>query len=235
MFFIALTLISLGTGAGLISLILLTPTTIETFSSYESKNAVGEDVFNKIKFFPSWKKDIWVMNQSHEGIDFPEGKWDRVAIVVDKSQKPYVSKFYQLKPGKLEFNQNIEVAPLRASCFSCHISGPRAIRPDPEFKMSLKQKMLISLLNFRIKSYGNSKVKPGHKPLNEVGFDYNFKYSKQKISLESCNTCHNEDGIRGPLEIQNLHTIRFLVSKGKMPPWPFSISKFDKGLILGTR
>ncbi|MDB2447381.1 cytochrome c [bacterium] len=236
MLFIALTLIIVAmTLVGGSSIIFLTPTVIDTFSSYESKTASGDEVFNKIEFQPGWSQDIWIMQQSHNGIESKTDTWDRIAIVVDKSQKPYVSKFYQFKPGKMEFGSENEISELRAPCFSCHVSGPRAIRPASGSVKNLWQKILVLALNFRIKSYGSSNVVPGHQPKGEKSFSMDGDFAQEPMELESCVTCHKTGGIRGPLRVEHIYTGRFLVKKGLMPPWPFPITNADKDQILGNK
>ena len=118
------------------------------FQSLESKTVTGEAVYNKIKWFSDSDKDIWMMSQSHNGPQFPEEKWDRLAIIVDKKYK--TAQFLQLKPGPLQWTEDLvsQQVPYRVSCFMCHANGPRAIRPTGS---SLFAEAKILLWNFKIK------------------------------------------------------------------------------------
>jgi hypothetical protein len=69
------------------------------FESLQSKTKSGMPVFNRIQFLPGWEQDIWLMQQSHDGLDMNYVHWDRLAIVVDKTKSPCEAAFYQLAPG----------------------------------------------------------------------------------------------------------------------------------------
>lgn len=55
------------------------------------------------------------MNQSHHGSKVSAGLWDRLAIVIDKNQEPKRATFYQLAPGKLEWQENLPQIKLKAT------------------------------------------------------------------------------------------------------------------------
>src|SRR5262245_39911744 len=106
-----------------------------TFRSLESVTETGAPVYNRVRLLPGWSKDVWLMNQSHEGLGHqgqsPEyAKWDRLKIVVDKTTTPYKAEFYQLEQGALIAEG--KPVPLKARCYACHANGPRAIRPNFE-------------------------------------------------------------------------------------------------------
>ena len=117
------------------------------FESLESKTSEGEAVYNKISLSQNDHQDIWIMKQSHRGIN--AHKWDKIKIIVDKTKTPYEASFQQLKNNKpIEF---------KTSCFRCHANGPRLIRPNyqsKEVKLNSKDKLTILKWNILIKSYG---------------------------------------------------------------------------------
>ncbi len=194
------------------------------FVSKESKTVDNHDVYNEIQFFPGWEKDTWVMRQSHEGLQIPHDTWDRLAIVVDKTQRPFKALFYQLEPGPMEFNENSKPAPFRAPCLSCHANGPRAIRPQAA---NLWQTIQTSLLNLRIKSYWQVRSINGQ-PHNELApFKRQHKALDKPIKAESCRLCHGDGKLRNGLTMQQLTTAKFLVQNKQMPPWPLTLSDAD--------
>lgn len=195
-----------------------------TFSSWESKTLDGGVVYNRIKFIPGFSEDTWLMQQSHQGPDVPTTTWDRLAIVVDKTKNPHVSKFYQFAQGPLEMGHAHESVPFRAPCMSCHVSGPRGIRPQ---NAHLLLKIKIAMLNMRIKTYGQSISEPGQTTLAGAPFKREHHALKKPLALKSCISCHSDNAIRGPLTMDNIDTARFLVDIKQMPPWPFSISSED--------
>ena len=204
------------------------------FQSKESKTLVGGAVHNKIKLVRSKGRDIWLMNQSHEGV---AGKnWDRLAIIVEKNE----AKFLQLPPGELEWSEELlqQSIPNKVSCFTCHSNGPRAIRNDEESSVSLnvKSRAKIFLWNLRIKSYGRIEESAWHTKRDSKlvrPFRLQSKRDNEVLSVKSCLQCHNNEGFfaREYLTRQNARTIEFMVDQKLMPPLGFSLSKEDrKGL-----
>jgi hypothetical protein len=204
------------------------------FRSLESATEVGDPVFNRIKFIPGWEQDIWLMQQSHAGLG-PEFKsWDRLAIVVDKSQKPYQAKFYQFAPGELRLGSHSEAAPFKARCFACHSNGPRAIRPNPiatEAHVSWLDRAKVGLWNLRVKTYGKVDSHPGQEIGSGAPFRSSYPILDQALKLKSCTLCHSESGIRKPLRLEHIGTANFLVQKGFMPPFPFKAHPEDVELL----
>ncbi len=98
------------------------------FQSLESKAIDGSADFNRIRWFQLADQDVWMMNQSHHGISAEKEKWDRLAIVVDKTTTPPTAKFYQLKSGPLVWSEDIiqQRVPYKVSCFICHANGASA-------------------------------------------------------------------------------------------------------------
>lgn len=209
------------------------------FESQESKSRRQGPVFNRIQLLSGSTKDIWVMNQVHDQMpqtqDF--SKWDRIAIVIDKTQKPKVALFYQLKStaekelfSETEFEKN--KIPITAACFTCHPNGPRVIRPNwesPTFSYGLRDRWLVKYWNFKIKSYGRV-VSRNNSPEFAITFHLYEILNPQKLTLKSCTKCHNNNGLfgRGELTQLNAPTIKHMVDQGLMPPWPKSLTQKEK-------
>ena len=206
-----------------------------TIESEESKNKDQEAVYNQIKWIPGEKQDVWMMNQSQVGANAPPHELERLAIVIDKTTSPKTARFYQFKPGPLEWREELlqERTTYRASCFICHNNGPRALRPYAESakaSLSWAEKVKVSLWNLRIKTYGRIQYDPLHDkedPKLEVHFRYHGDPHNDSLKVPVCLKCHNEDGFfsRGILRRQQIGTIQHLVTTGQMPPPGFSLSK----------
>lgn len=207
--------------------------------SAESKTPVNSPVYNKIQWYSLKEKDIWMMNQSHYGIDAPKKEWERLAIVVDKTTSPKTARFYQLSPGGLERLENLQSRPYKVSCYMCHSNGPRAIRPNwasATHSITLWDQLKVYYWNLRIKLYGRVVPHPIHKREDQhlkVPFRWRSNYENEILNVESCTRCHKESGLfaRGTLKRQHLPTIKFMLHSGHMPPLGFSISENDKKLL----
>ncbi len=204
--------------------------------SRESKTTLGGPVFNKIKYFRFKNKDVWMMNQSHHGFNAKSKDWDRLAIVVDKTQSPKVAQFYQLEPGQLKWEENPTEKPFRVSCFICHNNGPRVIRPnyDSLFTSSqLKEKLKIPYWNLNIKLYGRviaNKIHDQRDPSAQPPFRFRSPYENETLKIATCIKCHKESGFlaRGSLVRQQATTIKFMFESGQMPPFGFGLSFQEK-------
>jgi len=227
--------LSLGGGFLFIKSIQATAIIIE---SEESKTKDLTAVYNQIKWTSTPQRDIWMMNQSHFG-RFPKtNQWERLAIVIDKTKKPMTARYYQLKPGTLEWNDNLpnERVPYRASCFTCHANGPRGIRPITSGKnaeLSIQDKLKIFALNLRIKSYGRIKYDESHNKEDVTlypPFHYSAPRELDELKVKTCIRCHNEGSFlaRGALVRQQSGTIKHMVESGNMPPAGFKLSINEK-------
>lgn len=205
--------------------------------SLESKIVEDSPVFNKIKLFQFKDKDVWMMNQSHYGAEgLGPDSWDRLAIVVDRTQSPRTAKFYQLEPGPLEWKENIPERPFKVSCFMCHNNGPRAIRPNydsPLNPTSFKDRIKISYWNLRMKMYGRVLPHASHDekdPNLKKPFRFYSTYENEPLKVQTCMKCHKESGLfaRGTLSRQQIPTIKFMFESGEMPPVGFSLSLEEK-------
>jgi hypothetical protein len=204
------------------------------FKSLESATKTGSPVFNRVQFIPGWNQDVWMMQQSHQGLGPSFQIWDRLAIVLDKTSKPYQAKFYQLSPGKLIHEPTPLLAPLKARCFACHSNGPRAIRPDLStqgVKLSFLERARIQLWNLRVKTYGRVDSLAGEETEGGAPFRSKLPILAQPLKLKSCVRCHSKEGIRKPLELEHLGTAHFLVHEGLMPPFPFRAHADDVKLL----
>ena len=204
------------------------------FESKESKTINLGAVFNKVKWIEGFDQDVWMMNQSHHGHNAAPSKWERLAIVVDKTKTPYQASFYQLQTGDLEWSPDLikNRKTYRASCFLCHNNGPRAIRPQDN-SVSLKEKLIIAAWNLRIKTYGRIVYNPIHDQEDktaEVVFRNHMEGDNDTLQVKTCTICHRDSGFfaRGLLSRQQRGTIKFLVENKQMPPTGFSLSEKEK-------
>ncbi len=205
--------------------------------SLESQTIDQNPVFNKIKFDPGINRDIWMMNQSHYGARADSKDWERLAIVVDKSQN--TALFLQLPPGELKWTDDLlnQQKNFRVSCFVCHASGPRAIRPDFKgIKVSMFDRVRLFIWNLRIKTYGPIKEHPHHKHSDtklDVPFRHRAQLDNETLNVRVCTKCHSGNGLlsRATLTRQNAITIKFMVEYGHMPPLGFAIDEIEKDQI----
>lgn len=207
--------------------------------SEESKNPQLESVFNEIRWIPGADRDVWMMNQSHFGRKPALDKWDRIAIVINKTKSPKIARFYQFKPGPLEWSEDLlkQQIPYRASCFLCHNNGPRVIRPLSESALApltLQEKVKTAWWNLRIKTYGRIHYDPAQDEADlhrEVPFRFRGSPHEDELKVRACVNCHKEDGLfaRGTLQRQQRGTIEHMVAVGHMPPPGFTLSKKEYG------
>jgi hypothetical protein len=235
---LCLFILALSFGGGLYFITVNHSTATVLIESEESKTKELTSVFNQIKWTTTKTKDIWMMNQSHFGAHPDSTKWERLAIVIDKTKSPKVARFYQLEPGPLVWSEDLPKhrKPFRASCFTCHSNGPRAIRPVPRSSLASltpQEKIKIFAWNLRIKSYGRIHYDKSHDE-EDVKLDPPFHLSvpRENVALKvgTCILCHKEDGLfaRGSLVHQQAWLIQRMVDKGHMPPPGFALSEEEK-------
>jgi hypothetical protein len=203
--------------------------------SFESKTIDGGDVYNQIRFIQHKDKDIWMMNQSHYGVNAKASMWDRLMIIVDKKSTNKTARFYQLPPGQLEYTEGLEKKeqPFRISCFFCHSNGPRLIRPNPNYALSFKEKMGLLKMNIRIKTYGvinYDKIHDEKDKVLKMPFRWSGKNINSELKIESCTRCHSGSGLlhRNKLTRQQSMTIDFMVKAKQMPPPGFTLTQNDR-------
>ncbi len=208
------------------------------FRSFESATETGDPVLNRVRLITGWRQDIWLMQQSHVGFSLGFEKWDRLAIIVDKSVRPHQAQFYQFAPGELKLPSRIESgtesAPFKARCFACHSNGPRAIRMNLaslDAKVGWMDRAKVALWNLKIKLYGRVESVPGYQTEGGVPFRSRLVFLNHSMQLKSCVSCHSEEGIRKPLKFEHVGTAHFLVKAGFMPPFPFRVSPEDMAFL----
>ena len=229
------TFLSIASFVGAMVLLAVTDSRPVAFESLQSKTSTGGAVFNSVSVNWGWKEDVWLMQQSHSGATAPKTEWDNIAIAVNKSSEVKTAEFFQLQPGANHISMDLPKVGLKATCFTCHSNGPRAIRANyksKELPVSLWNRWRIALWNLRIKTYGATRgfaSNTSHKP-----FKWDHPYANTTLKLKSCTGCHNGgDGPldRAPLTRQNFASIQFLVDQGQMPPPGHSLSEDDKQAI----
>jgi hypothetical protein len=204
--------------------------------SQESRTLTDGPVFNRIKWISEPTRDIWLMQQSHEGVH--AANWDRLAIVVDKTKSPKVAKFYQMQPGALTFEPE-KGKEFRASCFMCHSNGPRAIRPQigsANAPITAWGKAKIVLWNIRVKTYGRVLADESHAVTDthlKTPFRHSGVFENETLKVKTCVLCHQDGGWvkRGPLTRQNFIAIQVMVETGNMPPPGFHLAEEEKKQI----
>jgi hypothetical protein len=209
--------------------------------SRESKTITGKPVFNRIRKISEPGKTIYMMNQSHDGVNAPPEKWERLAIVVDKATK--TAEYFQIESGPLTWNPNAKQIPLRVSCFLCHANGPRAVRPNydsQEALISLKDTFRIALWNLGTKISGRIEESPSEAKkdatsrFGKIPFRYRGALENQPLQVKACLLCHTDSGwfARGKLTRQHFMPIAFLVKNNEMPPPGFSLTLEERSELL---
>ncbi|MGZ3695028.1 MAG: hypothetical protein ACXWQO_12810 [Bdellovibrionota bacterium] len=209
--------------------------------SRESKTILGKPVFNRIRKIAAPGKTIYMMNQSHDGVNAAPEKWERLAIVIDHASK--TAEYFQLESGALEWDPNAKQTPLRVACFLCHANGPRGIRPNfhsAEAKISLKNTLRIALWNLvtktagRIEASPNEALKDATLRHGQNPFRYRGVIENQTLQVKTCLHCHSNSGFlaRGLLTKQNFMAIGFMVKNKEMPPPGFSLSTGERAQVL---
>lgn len=230
----ALITLSLGLASAKSSLLFSDSLLIQ---SLESKTLFEEPVINEIKWFSFKDKDVWMMNQSHFGVNATADQKDRLAIVIDKTRPLKTAYFMQLIPGPLIWLEQLYAQKIKnkVSCFMCHANGLRAIRPDLNglIKTTFLQKLKLNYLNFKIKSYGIIAENNLHK-IEDLSlsnpFRYRTKFENKSLTLQACTRCHDGEK-RSQLTRQNAIAIQFLVKNNFMPPDKNGLSKNEIKLI----
>ncbi len=192
------------------------------FQSLESKNGEGGPVINEVRWYEFPDKDVWMMNQNHDGLT--TNSFDRLAIIVDKTVNPKTAQFMQLEPGPLEWSEDLykKQIPFKVSCFTCHTNGPRALRAEWSglIKKGSIDRVKINFLNIKMKLYKRTVAHPSHTTMDghsSVPFKKMGHLDNEKLEVKACTKCHNNQ-LRGALTRQNIGTIKFAVENELMPP-----------------
>jgi hypothetical protein len=202
--------------------------------SLESKTSTGLAVLNEITWFGLPEKDVWMMNQNHEGKINSENALDRLAIVIDKSINPPTAQFMQLPPGPLIWSDELtsKKIPFKVSCFTCHANGLRAIREDWNglVKPAFFDKLKTNYFNLKIMMYGRVAPHAIHQQTDlnlETPFRHLSKLDNEVFKLKTCFDCHDGQK-RSVLTRQNVMSISFLTKNGMMPPFGRTLSSHDQ-------
>jgi hypothetical protein len=182
--------------------------------------------------------DVWMMQQSHEGLPANDEQWsrvDRVAIrVQDHASEGPTATFLQLAPGKfrdVDGKPDLkEIAGFRVPCGICHSNGPRVMRPKISSitaPLSTWDRWRVFVWNIKIKSYGRvNAIRSPSEDLGKVPFRFRTSEANVPLTITACTICHRERGLlaRGVLSRQNYLSIRFMVKSGNMPPFGLPLS-----------
>lgn len=210
------------------------------FQSEESSTKEYGPIFNRISWKSLKNQDIWVMQQTQKGYSDDYNKWDRLAIVIDKTKNPKTAQFIQTTPGSIDFSGHYKNIEFRVPCGMCHTNGPRAIRPilmeGSPIHLNWKDQVKIALWNLRIKLYGRI-ISGATTHINGLPrknpFAFEDHFSTKHLDIKSCTKCHNESWLgRGFLQRQNFSSIRFMIEKGYMPPIGFEWTSPEKESLL---
>ena len=184
-----------------------------TFRSLESRTIGDQPVVNQIRFARVGARDVWMMNQSHDG----GSNFDRLAIVVENQR----AEFFQLAPGPLVWSDDLRTQQreYQVSCALCHANGPRAIRV--EGNVTLRERAQVAWWNLKIKMYPRVVSEAAAGFDHKVPFAYTGAFANSPLRVATCAFCHREDGPirRGTLLRQNSLTIASMVDRGEMPPF----------------
>ncbi len=190
------------------------------FTSGESYDEDGGNVINKIYLIENENIDIWHMKQILAKKIKVDSEWDNLLIIVDKRKERAKSYYFQLEKGKhIEKPKPIGFT---AMCFSCHVSGPRKIRPQKSKytnDLTKVQMELISSWNNKIENYKNIDT---YFPSKNKKFGFvvpniakHEKIDFEELKMNKCSQCHGKDShIRGALFRQHSTTIKALIENG---------------------
>jgi hypothetical protein len=151
---------------------------------------------DSIAYFSNPSIDLWVLRQRVS----VEGRWwATYGIAQDKTVTPNLAFYFQILPEGLKFRGQ--------SCYVCHASGPRALRPmRPDlilgettadaFNRSIAQNTDVAM-HF---AAAEPPADPG-----------------PPLTLGTCVSCHRRGGERSPLFGIHQESVAALVATGAMP------------------
>lgn len=237
---------TLGSLSATLFLAALADRRVLTFESLESKTNALKPVFNRIMFSQGTSGDIWLMQQSHQGLPTSDHEWstaDLIAIsITDSATGQQRATFLQLTPAPLEAHQDqvdlSKAEGFKAPCAMCHSNGPRVIRPNlksADTPLSYWDRWRVFAWNLKIKSYGKVSVAPSpSESLGPVPFRFSSTAANKPLTVEACAICHKETGFlaRGVLTKQNQPSIRFMVENGFMPPLGMQLPESDRRELM---
>lgn len=164
--------------------------------SAQSSIHVSLPVLNTIIAWSNANTDVWLLRQRYM-VD--GGFWRTYGIVQDKTVTPNIAFYFGLEHGQLAFRGS--------SCFICHASGPRFIRPiRPDL---ISGEPVATAFNGLIA--GNSYVET-HFSVAEPPTPHG-----PALTATACVSCHRVGDDRAPLYHIHDESIRALVAIGAMP------------------
>jgi hypothetical protein len=184
------------------------------FVSGESRSPDGRPVRNAVRFFPGPRLDVWTMRQQVVG----EPRVSELAIVVDTGVVPPVAYYLEFAADSLADGRAPRPRPFSAACFTCHASGPRALRPlrSPLAALDRAARARIAGWNQHITGYGAVRThRPDRSRRGIPPLDRADAAAREALSHRACVGCHSWDsGVRAPLLRQHARAIESLVRHG---------------------
>jgi len=216
------------------------------FESEESLTNNGGAIFNRVTYQTEPEGDVWMMQQSHEGLPANDEQWsrvDRIAIRVQSHKSDgSTATFLQLAPGKFRDADGKpdlkEITGFRVPCGICHSNGPRVMRPKISSitaPLSTWDRWRVFVWNIKIKSSGRvNTIRSPSEDLGRVPFRFRSHEANAPITITVCTICHRDRGplARGVLTRQNYLSIRFMVKRGYMPPLGLPLTDATRQQLL---
>jgi len=189
------------------------------FQSAESSEGLPYPITNRIHLIRKGIQDVWLMRQKQKESDGDNpAKWSFFAIVLDRTQTPPVSHYFELAPEAPEKKTWPKVLEPSAPCLRCHSNGPRVIRPLQSQigeKAKLMEQWNDSIAKIGLVSHAGAKGLSG-------------KGTQDALPFGACTQCHNSSGIRTALHRENITSIQFLVNHRHMPLEEPPLKPFEK-------
>lgn len=168
--------------------------------SIQSSLRLQRPVLNTIAAWSNETTSLWVLRQR---VMIQNGYWRTYGIAQDRTRSPNVATFFELRSGRPVFTGDSG----GVSCFTCHASGPRALRPLRSDLVESTQTM--DTLNAAVADNGFVALRvPASETMPDLG---------PALSAPSCVECHSQGGERAPLYRVHAASIRALIASGAMP------------------
>jgi hypothetical protein len=151
-------------------------------------------VLNTILAWSNATTDVWFLSQR-----LPDQKWRTYGIAQDKTVVPNMAFYFQLTPGPMRFRGQ--------SCFVCHASGPRALRPIGNLLAGAGAALAF---NHAIEDNGSVSMHFGaDEPAQPLG---------PALNVRACTECHNDRSTdRARLYRVHQGSVAALFESGAMP------------------
>ena len=159
------------------------------------EDVIRKPMLNHISAFENSTVRVFLLVQKTS----TDGDWG-YSILQDLTVHPPLDRYAHITETEVKFEGT--------SCYKCHSSGPLAIHPARE-DLVLDAKLAAALSQYIAEQPRSRFHFPKHSPKPKTG---------KPMTLDACNSCHEEDGDRGPLFQVHSHPIRIMVDFGYMPP-----------------